>query len=94
MATPVTASFKVDPKLKQEAQELFSSMELTFSAAVNLFLRQCVREQAIPFRIGSPSYNEETLRAVQESRQGINMLGPYRTVDDAWKVLESANEED
>lgn len=58
MAT-VTVNIKVDPALKREAQNLFEDLGLTLSTAINIFLRQAVREQAIPFRIGEPlSYPE------------------------------------
>ena len=49
-----TTSLKIDPTLKRDAQTLFESLGLNLTTAVNLFLRQAVREQAIPFRIGNP----------------------------------------
>ena len=51
---PVSTNIKIDPVLKQQSQELLESFGLSLSAAVNIFLRQVVREQAIPFRIGEP----------------------------------------
>lgn len=52
--SPVSTNIKIDPDLKQQSQELLESFGLSLSAAVNIFLRQVVREQAIPFRIGEP----------------------------------------
>lgn len=46
-----TATFKVDPDVKKEAQELFDQLGLSMGAAINLFLTQSIREKAIPFRI-------------------------------------------
>ena len=59
---PVSTNIKIDPELKEQSQALFESLGLSLSAAVNIFLRQAVREQAIPFRIGNPLPNAETLR--------------------------------
>ena len=42
-------SVRLDPDLKEEAIELFSQLGLTLSSAVNVFLRQSLREQGIPF---------------------------------------------
>lgn len=55
----VSTNIKIDPDLKKESQELFESLGLSLSSAVNIFLRQSVREQAIPFRIGNPAPNSE-----------------------------------
>ena len=85
----VTTSIKLDPALKRESQALFERLGLTWSAAVTLFLRQAVREQAIPFRIGEPMSNEETLRVVREARRGVNLRGPYHSVEELIADLES-----
>ena len=52
--TPVSTNIKIDPELKEQAQDLFESLGMNLTTAVNIFLRQSVREQAIPFRIGEP----------------------------------------
>ncbi|MBQ9345745.1 MAG: type II toxin-antitoxin system RelB/DinJ family antitoxin [Oscillibacter sp.] len=82
-------TIRIDPELKREAQALYESFGLTLSAAINLFLRQSIREQAIPFRVGEPVYNEETLRTVQEARRGENVDRAYATVDEFWKAFEA-----
>lgn len=55
----VSTNIKIDPVLKQQSQELFESFGLSLSSAINMFLRQSVREQAIPFSIGNPEFKEE-----------------------------------
>ena len=45
-----TYSFRLDKELKEEADELFKSLGMNTSVALNMFLTQCVREQSIPFR--------------------------------------------
>ena len=86
---PVTTSIKVDPVVKAESQALFERLGLSWSGAINLFLRQAIREQAIPFRVGEPTYNEETLRTIREARQGMNLRGPYHSVEELVADLES-----
>ena len=66
--TPASTNIKIDPVLKQESQELFESLGLSLSAAINIFLRQSVREQAIPFRIGSPQASADTAYAAKLQR--------------------------
>ena len=65
--TAVSTNIKIDPVVKQRAQVLFDSLGMNLSTAVNVFLKQSIREQAIPFRIGDPFYspaNMEYLRQV------------------------------
>ena len=42
-------SFRVDKKLKKQADLLFRNLGLNMSVALNMFLVQCVREQGLPF---------------------------------------------
>ena len=47
----VSTNIKIDQDIKCQAQELFERLGMNLSTAVNIFLRQAIREQAIPFRI-------------------------------------------
>ncbi|MDO4400396.1 MAG: type II toxin-antitoxin system RelB/DinJ family antitoxin [Coriobacteriia bacterium] len=42
-------TIRINDDLKQEADELFAELGITLSAAINLFLRQSVREGGLPF---------------------------------------------
>lgn len=87
--TPVNTSIKIDPELKEQAQELFESLGLSLSAAVNVFLRQSVREQAIPFRIGEPLPNAQTLQAIQDARNGVGMSRAFHSVRELMEDLDA-----
>lgn len=65
----VNTTIKIDTELKNQAQQIFDSMGLNLSVAVNMFLHQVVREEAIPFRVGNPLPNAETLAALAEVQQ-------------------------
>lgn len=47
-----TISISLDDTLLEQAKKLFEELGLDIETAVNVFLKQCVREQRIPFRIG------------------------------------------
>ena len=85
----VSTNIKIDPVLKQESQALFESFGLSFSTAVNMFLRQAVREQAIPFRIGTPSPNLETLKAIEDARNGIGLSRGFSSVAELMEDLDA-----
>lgn len=90
MAT-VSTNIKIDPVLKREAQELFESFGLSLSSAINMFLRQSVREQAIPFRVGNPPPNLETIKAIEEARKGIGLSKGFTSVSE---LMEDLNADD
>lgn len=87
----VSTNIKIDPGLKQESQALFESFGLSLSAAINMFLRQSVREQAIPFRIGNPVPNSETIKAIEDARKGIGLSRGFSSVAE---LMEDLNADD
>lgn len=50
MATSTAAriNFRTDTQTKQSAEKLFNALGLDMSTALNMFLKQAVREQALP----------------------------------------------
>lgn len=62
----VSTNINLDADLKKSAQELFSDLGLDFTTAVTLFLKQALREQAIPFEIKRETPNAETIEAMNE----------------------------
>lgn len=63
-------NIRIDDNLKSRADDLFSRMGMNMSTAVNIFVKQAVREQAIPFKISAqadPFYSEENLRILRQA---------------------------
>ena len=59
--TPVTTniSIRIDTRIKQEAERLFDKLGMSVSGAINIFFRQAIRQQAIPFEIKAKTPEEE-----------------------------------
>lgn len=85
----VSTNIKIDPDLKRESQILFEQLGLNLSTAINMFLRQSVREQAIPFRVGNPVPNSETLRAIEDARKGIGLSRGFSSVAELMEDLDA-----
>lgn len=58
MADSTSINLRLDKELKKEAEELFAQLGLNMSSAINMFLKQSVREQAIPFQVKAYSVDE------------------------------------
>ena len=91
MAT-VNMSIRMDTELKKQADAMFSDMGLNMTTAMNMFLRQVVRQGKIPFEIATDIPNAETLAAMKEVDDMINGKIPakkYTSTDELFKDLES-----
>lgn len=60
---------RVDAGIKNEAEKLFEELGMSISTAFNIFLRQAVRMQAIPFTISRGISNRSTLAAMREAER-------------------------
>jgi DNA-damage-inducible protein J len=64
-----TTSIKLDPIVKQEAQEIFTALGLTLGEAVGLFLNQVRMRRGIPFDIEIPNaYTQQVFRDIREDK--------------------------
>ena len=68
MATAPT-QIRIDADIKKQATDLFNTLGLDMSGAVNLFLHQCVLRGGLPFNIEMPHYNQRTLDAMDEAKR-------------------------
>ena len=65
-------NIRMDSEIKKQAQELFSQFGLDMTTAINMFLRQSIREQAIPFELKVNIPNEMTMKAFEEGEELLN----------------------
>ena len=71
---------RVEPELKSQAEEVFSGLGLSPTAAITLFYRQVTLHHGLPFAVKVP--NAETIAALRQ--------GPHRRGDSpntpAWRI--------
>jgi DNA-damage-inducible protein J len=71
MAT-ANINVRTDAELKAQAQQIFESIGLDLSTAVNLFLKQTVRANNLPFVVGmSYRYSAGNVTTKRASRYGV-----------------------
>ncbi len=83
----VNVTLRVDEDLKKKAETLFSELGLNLTTAFNIFLRQSVREQRIPFQVSRNVPNAVTLAAIDASEKGEDLYGPFDSVSDLMEAL-------
>lgn len=66
-------NIRMDCEVKAKAQALFAEFGLDMTTAINIFLRQAIRERALPFPVclvDSPQIpNAETVAAIHEGEK-------------------------
>ena len=83
-----STNISIDADIKIKAQELFSDFGLDLSTAINLFLRQAVRENAIPFQICREMPNKDTLEAIKEFEEFKKNPGGYQRYSSFSELLD------
>ena len=80
----VATNISIDEDIKPKAQAMLAEFGLDLSTAVNMFLRQMLREEAIPFEIRKEVPNAVTLAAmaeVEEMEKHPELAKTYSSVD-------------
>ena len=91
MAT-VNMSIRMGTELKKQAEAMFSDMGLNMTTAMNMFLRQVVRQGKIPFEIATDIPNAETVAAIKEMDDMLSGKIPakrYSSTKELFEDLES-----
>ncbi len=72
-------TFNTDQATKEMTSELFRGLGLDMTTALNIFLRKCLEEQGIPFKVGYETPNRETLEAIAEMEEMKEHPENYKT---------------
>ena len=86
----VATNISIDEDIKPRAQAMLAEFGLDLSTAVNMFLRQMLREKAIPFEIRQEIPNADTLAAmaeVEEMEKHPELAKTYSSVDELMEDL-------
>ena len=96
MATTSTnINFRVDGEIKTKAQEVFSQLGLDMTTAMNLFLRQVIKKNGIPFELtNEPTTEKKYLLDPDPSKPIVfgRLKGTFEIPDDFDEPLEEMKE--
>ena len=82
MAKTETVQARMEPEIKRDAEEVFSSLGLSATEAITLFYRQVALCRGLPFSMKIP--NAETREAIRQAQTGEGLIH-YRSVNDLMK---------
>lgn len=97
MAKTASINIRIDPETKSELEDLYGSLGLTLTDAINIFLHMSLLKGGIPFEVTRPHYTKETLEAAQEARDilsGKVAAKSYSDVDEAFRDIFAEKDEE
>lgn len=68
MSKTANINLRIEPDVKAQADAVFSSLGISITDAINVFLHASIMEGGFPFQPKQPRYNRETLMAMQEAK--------------------------
>lgn len=79
MATKERLNVNLDSELKKDTAETLEILGLDFTTAINIYFKQIVSKQKIPFEISAPQYYSP------EDVMGKNWREDLETIEDEWE---------
>ncbi|WP_315288702.1 type II toxin-antitoxin system RelB/DinJ family antitoxin [Leptotrichia massiliensis] len=80
-------TINIDEETKKEAQELFKDLGMNLTTAINIFLKQAIRERGLPFYVGQAKYKDEVYQAMKDAEQGKNLSKGYNDVEEMFEDI-------
>ncbi|WP_084667749.1 type II toxin-antitoxin system RelB/DinJ family antitoxin [Streptococcus pneumoniae] len=79
-------SIRLDSEVKEQAQQVFSNLGMDMTTAINIFLRQAIQYQGLPFDVRLDE-NRKLLQALTDLDQNRNMSQSFESVSDLMEDL-------
>ena len=90
MAETTNLNIRIDKDLKELAEQTFAAMGMNMTTAINIFIRQTLRQGKIPFEIyADPFFHPANQQALQRSiQQGERGQTVVKTLDELERLAD------
>ena len=85
----VNMTIRMDKDTKEKAQSLFSKFGLDMTTAINMFLKQSIRSESIPFDLTLNIPNRETVKAINDVKNNRNMSKAFSSIEELMEDLDA-----
>lgn len=79
-------SIRLDSEVKEQAQQVFNNLGMDMTTAINIFLRQVIQYQGLPFDVRLDE-NRKLLEVLTDLDQNRNMSQSFESVSDLMEDL-------
>ncbi|VPS02737.1 addiction module antitoxin, RelB/DinJ family [Streptococcus pneumoniae] len=82
----MSISIRLDSEVKEQAQQMFSNLGMDMTTAINIFLRQAIQYQGLPFDVRLDE-NRKLFQVLTDLDQNRNMSQSFESVSDLMEDL-------
>ena len=79
-------SIRLDSEVKEQAQQVFNNLGMDMTTAINIFLRQAIQYQGLPFDVRLDE-SRKLLEVLTDLDQNRNMSKSFESVSDLMEDL-------
>ena len=79
-------SIRLDSEVKEQAQQVFNDLGMDMTTAINIFLRQAIQYQGLPFDVRLDE-NRKLLEVLTDLDQNRNMSQSFESVSELMENL-------
>lgn len=79
-------SIRLDSEVKEQAQQVFNDLGMDMTTAINIFLRQAIQYQGLPFDVRLDE-NRKLLEVLTDLNQNRNVSQSFESVSDLMEDL-------
>jgi DNA-damage-inducible protein J len=94
MAKTAVINVRTEPTIKKQAENLYNSMGISLSDAINMFLYKSIDYRGLPFELCREIPNGETIAAMKEARDIANGRVPSKSYSSFREMLSETLAED
>lgn len=88
-------NIQVDSETKKAASQILNDLGLSMSTAINIFLKQIIKNDGLPFEVKNPKPSKELLEALKEGEVILQEIktGKRQGYNNMTELLNSLDEE-
>ena len=94
MAKTTSMNIRIEPKLKEDVEEILKDLGMNIADAVTIYFKQIVLTDSIPLQIKRPRFNKETLEAIKEADEIMKHPEDYKSYNNVYEMLEEIDDEE
>lgn len=88
------STVRINDKIKDEVTPILDDLGLSLSEAINVFLRQVIMTESIPFTIKKTKYSAEMIAAIKEADEMLKNPEKYKSFDNVDDLMEDLNKDE
>ena len=85
----VATNIRIDKQLKEQSSQVLEGLGLSLSGAINMFLRQVILQDGLPFKVEYPKPSRSLKKAIKEGEKLIKdpKAKTYKTPQELWAEI-------